>query len=293
MSHFYTYCRLALASCGYYDTTRRISQTEENFFALPITTAAVDQMVSSGATDNTTTQSGQPNVVRFCGFCYSLICADLPPSKKTVASDKTNKETLRSAIQQILSRLELPLSDEKFKEVLCDIPTSWERHGDLVVLPSQVFQNPEWKRIISENVDFWSTVATALNCHRLARDSEISPDMYRSSRAEMLLGDDTWVKHIDNGIKYVFDVTHVMFSSGNVTEKLRVAQFDCHGETVVDLYAGIGYFTLPYLVHARADLVHACEWNAKAVEGLKRGLVANGVAEKCVVHVGDCKQVSW
>ncbi len=29
-----------------------------------------------------------------------------------------------------------------------------------------------------------------------------------------------------------------MFSSGNITEKLRVASFDCSGETVVDLYAG-------------------------------------------------------
>lgn len=29
-----------------------------------------------------------------------------------------------------------------------------------------------------------------------------------------------------------------MFSAGNVTEKLRVAGFDCRGETVVDLYAG-------------------------------------------------------
>lgn len=29
-----------------------------------------------------------------------------------------------------------------------------------------------------------------------------------------------------------------MFSAGNITEKLRVAGFDCRGETVVDLYAG-------------------------------------------------------
>lgn len=29
-----------------------------------------------------------------------------------------------------------------------------------------------------------------------------------------------------------------MFSAGNITEKLRVSQFDCRGETVVDLYAG-------------------------------------------------------
>lgn len=38
--------------------------------------------------------------------------------------------------------------------------------------------------------------------------------------------------------RYEFDVTKCMFSAGNITEKLRVAGFDCRGETVVDLYAG-------------------------------------------------------
>ena len=52
-----------------------------------------------------------------------------------------------------------------------------------------------------------------------------------------------------------------MFSWGNITEKLRIAQFDCSGETIVDLFAGIGYFTLVYLVHANAKHVIACEWN--------------------------------
>jgi tRNA G37 N-methylase Trm5 len=44
----------------------------------------------------------------------------------------------------------------------------------------------------------------------------------------------------ENGIDQSFDLTKVMFCTGNVTEKLRVAAFNCTGETVVDLYAGIG-----------------------------------------------------
>ena len=64
--------------------------------------------------------------------------------------------------------------------------------------------------------------------------------------------DGAWVEHRENGIIYGLDVTRNMFSSGNGTEKTRVAARDCSEEVVVDLYAGIGYFTLPYLVHARA-----------------------------------------
>ena len=38
--------------------------------------------------------------------------------------------------------------------------------------------------------------------------------------------------------RFTYDITHCMYSSGNITEKLRVASFDCRGETVIDLYAG-------------------------------------------------------
>ena len=38
--------------------------------------------------------------------------------------------------------------------------------------------------------------------------------------------------------RYTYDVTKCMFSSGNITEKLRVSKLDCTGEVVVDLYAG-------------------------------------------------------
>lgn len=39
-----------------------------------------------------------------------------------------------------------------------------------------------------------------------------------------------------------------MFSSGNRSEKLRMGKLDCRDEVVVDLFAGIGYFVLPFLV---------------------------------------------
>ncbi|CAG2115207.1 unnamed protein product [Medioppia subpectinata] len=78
-----------------------------------------------------------------------------------------------------------------------------------------------------------------------------------------------------------------MFSFGNINEKLRVSRLDCTGETVVDLFAGIGYFTLVFAVHCRPELIHSCEWNPNAVEALRRNLELNRVSHKCVVHFGD------
>ncbi|NXH05616.1 TYW2 protein, partial [Loxia leucoptera] len=113
----------------------------------------------------------------------------------------------------------------------------------------------------------------------------------RSPRVTLLLGEHGWVEHVDNGIRYTFDVTKCMFSPGNITEKLRVASLPCSGEVLVDLYAGIGYFTLPFLVHAGAAFVHACEWNSHAVEALHRSLVLNGVRDRCHIHSGDSRQL--
>jgi tRNA wybutosine-synthesizing protein 3 len=39
-------------------------------------------------------------------------------------------------------------------------------------------------------------------------------------------------------------------------------------ETIVDLYVGIGYYTLPFLIYAGAEIVHACEWNPNSVAAL-------------------------
>lgn len=87
--------------------------------------------------------------------------------------------------------------------------------------------------------------------------------------------------------RYQWDVTKCMFSIGNITEKLRIANFDCSNEIVVDLFAGIGYFVLPYLIHAKAKHVHACEMNPASVEALKGNLKSNKVEDRCTIYFGD------
>ncbi|NWI58020.1 TYW2 protein, partial [Calyptomena viridis] len=194
----------------------------------------------------------------------------------------------RTPAQKLRDELQRLLGGSWSEELERDVPHAWQRHGDLVLLSEDSFKAVPWERL---GPALWDMVASALGAKRVARRGRVLPDGMRTPSVTLLLGQDGWVEHVDNGIRYTFDVTKCMFSPGNITEKLRVASLPCSGEVLVDLYAGIGYFTLPFLVHAGAAFVHACEWNVHAVEALHRTLVLNRVQDRCCVHHGDSRQL--
>ncbi|KAM3827770.1 tRNA wybutosine-synthesizing protein 2 homolog [Vipera latastei] len=204
------------------------------------------------------------------------------PSKAVMVRSPVQK--LHSELQHLMSIHGAVWSEELEK----DLPRSWQRHGDFVLLSEDCFRAKQWRELGQE---LWQVVASVLGARRLAKRGRVQPDVFRSPAVTLLLGEDGWVEQVDNGIRYSFDVTQCMLSPGNITEKLRIASMLCTGEVVVDLYAGIGYFTLPYLIHAGAALVHACEWNPHAVEALRRNLHLNGVQDRCHIHQGDNRKV--
>eukprot|EP00117_Sycon_ciliatum_P017462 scpid87707/ scgid16447/ tRNA wybutosine-synthesizing protein 2 homolog; Alpha-amino-alpha-carboxypropyl transferase TYW2 len=168
------------------------------------------------------------------------------------------------------------------------IPQKWQCHADLAVLPPGSFTEECWK---AHTQRLWLVVAKALKVNRLVRQGRISDTGERFPQVDLLLGSDPWVHHVDNGVTYSFDVRHCMFSQGNITEKIRMSKLPCHGETVVDLFVGIGYFTLPLLKHAGAECVHACDWNSHAIAALKAGASCNQVQDRLHTYYGDNDKV--
>ncbi|CAN0863438.1 tRNA wybutosine-synthesizing protein 2/3/4 [Linum grandiflorum] len=205
----------------------------------------------------------------------------------TKLADKvTEVRKVAKSPSQIMKEAVASLIENKglSQELLNELPVRWERLGDIVVLPITSFKDPVWDSIREE---LWPVVAASLNAFRLARQGRVASNGTRDSTLELLVGDSGWVDHRENGVIYSFDVTKCMFSWGNLSEKLRMGRLNCEDEVVVDLFAGIGYFSLPFLVRAKAKLVYACEWNPKAVEALKRNLELNSVSDRCIVLEGD------
>ncbi|MEM0215696.1 MAG: class I SAM-dependent methyltransferase family protein [Archaeoglobaceae archaeon] len=85
--------------------------------------------------------------------------------------------------------------------------------------------------------------------------------MIRKPKLELLAGEGSETVHVENGCFFKLDITKVMFSLGNQHERQRVAN-EAKDEIVVDMFAGIGYFTIP--IAKKAEKVFAIEINPDA-----------------------------
>ena len=250
-------CRDLLKEKGYLDTSKNIVVTSRDHYAIAITSNA-KQVFTSGCVPE--------------GCVLSTMVLPLA----------TVRQQPLQMIKDVLTTL-LPQQSVNY------IPRHWIKHGDLIVLPSNSFSDVQWDNIDSE--ELWRGVAGALGVKRLAIEDHVSNDDYRTPTCRLLLGDNGLVEHVDNKVHYTFDVTKSMFCHGNITEKIRMSKLSCDDEVILDLFAGIGYFTLPLLVHTSVKRVHSCDWSVDAIEALHNGLLANHVTDRCVVHHTDCRKV--
>ena len=200
---------------------------------------------------------------------------------------KTPAQELVTNVEKLLLKNSIILTQEMAR---C-LPTKWELLGDIALVPSDTLKSEEWRIIRSENEtlhrEVWREIATSLRVSRIARQSEITNDKLRSSQVKMIVGDSGEVELTDNGVKFWLDVTKVMFSSGNVTERHRIGDIDMSGEIVVDAFSGIGYYTLPMLVRSNAKHVYACELNPNSIDALRKGAELNAVSDRLSIIEGD------
>jgi tRNA wybutosine-synthesizing protein 2 len=117
-------------------------------------------------------------------------------------------------------------------------------------------------------------------------------DHTRIPDAEVMYGEIGEVRHHENGYVYVFDPQLVMFAQGNREEKGRLA--GCvmsaeRSERIADMFAGIGYFTIP--MAGRGAYVHAMEINPVAFRFLQQNVLENRLSDRVQVTCGDCRKL--
>ncbi|MDG5777934.1 class I SAM-dependent methyltransferase family protein [Haloarculaceae archaeon H-GB2-1] len=114
---------------------------------------------------------------------------------------------------------------------------------------------------------------------------------HREPDVEVVAGSgDTETVHVEHGTKYALDLADVMFSPGNKAERARMAEAVSEGERVLDMFAGIGYFTLP-MARAGAS-VTAVERNPASFRYLVENVQLNDVTAQVQAYRADCRDVT-
>ena len=116
---------------------------------------------------------------------------------------------------------------------------------------------------------------------------------FREPICETIAGrPETETIHKENGCLFKLDVTKVMFSVGNQGERMRMAKIVRDGEIVVDMFAGIGYFSIPMAKHARPRRILAIELNPISFGYLVENIRLNHVEDIIQPLLGDCARLS-
>lgn len=178
------------------------------------------------------------------------------------------------------------LSNKIPKEYMDYLPKKWEKIGDVLII-KLVDEIDEYKEELSE------VYSKILGCKSVLNDIGGINGLYRTPNVELIYGSkNTETIHIENGIKYSLDPQKIMFSSGNMDERLRMSNISGKDEIVVDLFAGIGYFSLPIAVYCKPKKIYSCEINPISFDYLCKNIVLNHVTSIIEPLEGDNKITS-
>lgn len=110
-------------------------------------------------------------------------------------------------------------------------------------------------------------------------------------KIEFLAGEDNpIVEHKEHNVIYRFDITKIMFSKGNLNERKLLTTFVRENEIIVDMFAGIGYFSLPIAIHAKPKKIFSIELNPDSYKFLQENIKLNHVKDIIVPIQGNSKE---
>jgi tRNA (guanine37-N1)-methyltransferase len=178
------------------------------------------------------------------------------------------------------------LTDKLPNNLLALVPRAIDFVGDIAIIEVSP-ELSKYKKQIGEAL----LKAHKQTCTVLAKSGAVE-GVYRLRTFEVIAGaKKTVTVYREYGYVYHVDVAKAYFSSRLSTEHNRVVSAVNEGETVVDLFAGIGPFAIPIAKQHKNVQVYAIDVNPDAVTLLKRNIAANRAEKQIVPILGDARQV--
>ena len=183
-------------------------------------------------------------------------------------------------------RLRQTLLDFLPLEELVYVYSSYDVVGDIAIL-----------RLTEASRKFGRVIAGAImSIHKnvktvLAQTSPIHGD-FRLRRLEYIAGENkTATVHKESGCLFFVDVEKCYFSPRLFHERMRIAKQVKNGEVVVNMFAGVGCFSIVIAKHSNAEKVYSIDVNPAAMQCIIENVRMNRLYGKVVPILEDAKEV--
>jgi len=223
-------------------------------------------------------------------------CLHIPltrvPTEKELEELKRSMPDLVISEHKLFESLEQPvelvdlLGEKLPPHTLGSLPRAIDFIGNIAVveIPPEL---EAYKQVIGEAVLKTHTRVKTV----LSKRGAVS-GVYRLRTFQAIGGEArTQTVHREYGCVFHVDLAKAYFSPRLSYEHARIASLVREGETVVDMFAGVGPFSV-LIAEKHEDVnVYAIDMNPDAYELLKRNLIVNRVIEKVTPILGDARHV--
>jgi tRNA (guanine37-N1)-methyltransferase len=177
--------------------------------------------------------------------------------------------------------LEGVLTDQESEELF----SAFDQIGDIIVIriPDSLLSK---KKVIGETL--LKEVSTAKSV--LYQSSDVSGD-FRTRSLELLAGEDkTETEYKEFGCRFFVDVEKAFFSPRLSTERERIADVIRDGETVINMFGGVGMFSILAAKNKKCT-VYNIDINPVASQLCEKNISLNKLAGKVISLNGDAAQI--
>jgi tRNA (guanine37-N1)-methyltransferase len=182
--------------------------------------------------------------------------------------------------------LRVLLADKLEPWELKSIYKSYDIIGDIAIIrvPEPI---KDQTRIIAEAV-----MQTHKHVKTVWRQVDPVSGDFRLRGLEFVLGErKTETLHREHGCLFKVDVKKCYFSPRLLYERTRIARQVQPGEVVLNMFAGVGCYSIVIAKHSKPDKIFSIDINPVAIQYMQKNIKLNKVEEKVVPVQADAKKV--
>ena len=214
------------------------------------------------------------------------------PNKEEIAALSLQLKSISFEIRTFLEKkrpsktLKDVLDNKLEPRLLASLPRALEIIGDIAIIEIPPELRQKERRVGKAILESHRKIRTVL-----AKAGAVS-GTYRLREFTLIAGEQkTSARHKEYGCAYMIDIAKAYFSPRLSQEHKRVASLIQKGETIVDLFAGVGPFSV-LIAKTNLDVkVYAVDINPEAINLLKTNVRLNRVENRVFPILGDAAKI--